>query len=254
MPPTNPSPDSGTSNLPRHVAVIMDGNGRWASRRRLPRFAGHKAGVEAVRGAVRVCSEKGIEMLTLFAFSSENWRRPAEEVGMLMGLFMTALDQEVRKLNENNIRLRIIGDRTAFSQALQDRIADAEAMTKGNSGLSLNVAANFGGRWDVVQATRRLAYQVQRGQLHPDDITEEMVGERTELGSELEPDLFIRTGGEKRVSNFLLWHLAYTEFYFTDALWPDFDRTAFESAIASYASRQRRFGRTSEQVAKAQAY
>jgi undecaprenyl diphosphate synthase len=254
LPPTNPLPDSGMSNLPRHVAVIMDGNGRWAGRRRLPRFAGHKAGVEAVRGAVRVCSEKEIAMLTLFAFSSENWRRPAEEVGMLMGLFMTALDQEVRKLNENNIRLRIIGDRTAFSQALQDRIADAEALTAGNSGLSLKIAANYVGRWDLVQAAKRLAHQAQRGQLDPEAISEEMLGGCTELGNELEPDLFIRTGGEKRVSNFLLWHLAYAEFYFTDALWPDFDRTAFEGALASYASRQRRFGRTSEQVAKAQAY
>jgi undecaprenyl diphosphate synthase len=246
------SPDKASEKLPKHVAIIMDGNGRWASRRRLPRFAGHKSGVEAVRNAVRVCREKNIGMLTLFAFSSENWRRPAEEVGMLMGLFMTALDQEVKKLHDNNIRLRIVGDRSAFNRALQDRIADAEALTVDNDGLSLVVAANYGGRWDITQATRKLAEQVQQGKLEPGDITEALLESHMCLSDSPEPDLFIRTGGEKRVSNFLLWQLAYTEFYFTDTLWPDFDRSAFEGALASYAGRERRFGRTSEQVVKAE--
>ena len=231
----------------------MDGNGRWASRRRLPRFAGHKAGVEAVRGVVRACREKNILVLTLFAFSSENWRRPAEEVGMLMGLFMTALDQEVKKLHENNIRLKVVGDRSAFAQALQDRIQAAEALTEDNTGLSLNIAANYGGRWDITQAVRTLARRVSQGELDSEAIDEQTVESCTALAGEPEPDLFIRTGGEKRVSNFLLWQLAYTEFYFTDSLWPDFDRSAFDGALASYAQRQRRFGRTSEQVAEAQA-
>lgn len=249
-----PDMDGPNANVPRHVAIIMDGNGRWANRRRLPRFAGHKAGVEAVRSTVRACSEKGISVLTLFAFSSENWRRPAEEVGMLMGLFMTALEQEVRKLNEYNIKLRIIGDRTAFSEALQRRIEDAEQLTGGNDGLELVVAANYGGRWDVTQAARAIAEQVADGQLDPAAIDEDVFGSRLCLANAPEPDLFIRTGGEKRVSNFLLWQLAYTEFYFTDTLWPDFDRSSFEGALASYASRERRFGRTGEQLVKASSY
>ena len=239
-------------NRPRHVAIIMDGNGRWANRRRLPRFAGHKAGVEAVRSTVRACRENGIGMLTLFAFSSENWRRPAEEVGMLMNLFMTALDQEVRRLHEYNIRLRIIGDRTGLNRGLQQRIAEGEALTSGNSGLSLVVAANYGGRWDITQAARTLAARARRGELEPETIDEDMMSSAMALAGELEPDLFIRTGGERRVSNFLLWQLAYTEFYFTETLWPDFDRSAFNAALASYAGRQRRFGQTSEQVADAQ--
>lgn len=237
---------------PRHVAIIMDGNGRWASRRRLPRFAGHKAGVETVKGVVRACGEKGIEVLTLFAFSSENWRRPQEEVGLLMGLFMTALEQQVRKLHEHNIRLRIIGDRSAFSAALQDRIEAAEALTGPNTGLNLVIAANYGGRWDVTEATRTIAERVHRGELEPDQVNAELVHSLLSLADLPEPDLFIRTGGEKRVSNFLLWQLAYTELYFTDTLWPDFDRQAFEGALASFATRQRRFGRTGDQVATAQ--
>jgi len=237
---------------PRHVAIIMDGNGRWASRRRLPRFAGHKAGVETVKGVVRACGEKGIEVLTLFAFSSENWRRPQEEVGLLMGLFMTALEQQVRKLHEHNIRLRIIGDRSAFSAALQDRIEAAEALTGPNTGLNLVIAANYGGRWDMIQATRTIAERVQRGELRPDQVDAELVQSLLSLADLPEPDLFIRTGGEKRVSNFLLWQLAYTELYFTDTLWPDFDRQAFEGALTSFATRQRRFGRTGDQVATAQ--
>ncbi len=237
---------------PRHVAIIMDGNGRWASRRRLPRFAGHKAGVETVRGVVRACGEKGIEVLTLFAFSSENWRRPQDEVGLLMGLFMTALDQQVRKLHEHNIRLRIIGDRCAFSRTLQERIEAAESLTRPNTGLNLVIAANYGGRWDVLQATRTIATRVRAGELDPDQVSSALLQSLLSLSDLPEPDLFIRTGGEKRVSNFLLWHLAYTELYFTDTLWPDFDRQAFDSALASFAMRQRRFGRTGDQVATVQ--
>jgi undecaprenyl diphosphate synthase len=241
-----------SENGPRHVAIIMDGNGRWASRRRLPRFAGHKAGVETVKEVVRACGEKGIEVLTLFAFSSENWRRPQEEVGLLMGLFMTALDQQVRKLHEHNIRLRIIGDRSAFSRTLQQRIEAAEALTGNNSGLNLVIAANYGGRWDVVQATRIIAARVGAGELNADEIDSALMQSLLSLSDLPEPDLFIRTGGEKRVSNFLLWHLAYTELYFTDTLWPDFDRQAFDGALASFATRQRRFGRTGDQVATVQ--
>jgi len=237
---------------PRHVAIIMDGNGRWASRRRLPRFAGHKAGVETVKEVVRACGEKGVEVLTLFAFSSENWRRPQEEVGLLMGLFMTALDQQVRKLHENNIRLRIIGDRSAFSRTLQQRIEAAEVLTGGNSGLNLVIAANYGGRWDVVQAARTIATRVSAGALSPDEVDSTLLQSLLSISDLPEPDLFIRTGGEKRVSNFLLWHLAYTELYFTDTLWPDFDRQAFDGALASFATRQRRFGRTGDQVATVQ--
>ena len=245
--------DEVESKLPRHVAIIMDGNGRWASRRRLPRFAGHKAGVDTVKGVVRVCGEKGVEALTLFAFSSENWRRPQEEVGLLMGLFMSALDQQVRKLAENNIRLRIIGDQHAFATVLRNRIREAEKLTSGNTGLTLVIAVNYGGRWDVTRACRQIASQVARGELSEEDVTSELVQRNLTLSDLPEPDLFIRTGGEKRISNFLLWQLAYTEFFFTDTLWPDFDRQAFEGALASYATRQRRFGRTGEQVTKAQA-
>ena len=191
-------------------------------------------------------------MLTLFAFSSENWRRPQEEVGLLMGLFMTALDQQVRKLHEHNIRLRVIGDRSAFSHTLQQRIEAAEALTGNNSGLNLVIAANYGGRWDVVQATRIIAARVGAGALNPDEIDSALMQSLLSLSDLPEPDLFIRTGGEKRVSNFLLWHLAYTELYFTDTLWPDFDRQAFDGALASFATRQRRFGRTGDQVATVQ--
>ena len=227
-----------SSKLPRHVAIIMDGNGRWATRRRLPRIAGHRAGVEAVRRVVQACGEKGIEALTLFAFSSENWRRPREEVGLLMNLFVSALEQEVKKLDENQVRLRVIGE--------------AEQLTADNQGLSLVIAANYGGRWDLTQAMRHLARRVERGEIGVEEIGPKMIQSSLCLSELPEPDLFIRTGGEKRVSNFLLWQLAYTELYFTDALWPDFDRQAFEAALASYTSRQRRFGRTGEQVLRAQ--
>lgn len=240
----HPDPD----RMPGHVAIIMDGNGRWANARRLPRVAGHRAGVDAVKEVVRACGARRVKALTLFAFSSENWRRPEEEVGVLMGLFMSALDSQVRKLHENNIRLSIIGDRSAFSGALQQRIADAEELTCGNTGLRLIVAANYGGRWDLTQAARRIAESVQRGELAPEQVDEAMLHRYLSLADVPEPDLFIRTGGEQRVSNFLLWQLAYTELYFTDTLWPDFDAGEFDLALASYARRQRRFGRTGEQV------
>jgi len=236
------------ARLPCHVAIIMDGNGRWAKRRHLPRIAGHRAGIEAVEGVVRACGEKRIEALTLFAFSSENWRRPEEEVGLLMGLFVSALESQVRRLHANGVRLRVIGDRSAFSKRLRGLIAEGEALTAGNTGLTLVVAANYGGRWDLTEATRALAARVERGELGPGDITADLIGQGICLADLPEPDLFIRTGGEQRISNFLLWQLAYTELYFTEVLWPDFDRTAFEEALASYARRQRRFGRTGDQV------
>jgi undecaprenyl diphosphate synthase len=238
------------ANLPRHVAIIMDGNGRWAKKRFLPRYAGHPAGVESVRQAVQLCTDLGIEVLTLFAFSSENWRRPQQEVGLLMELFIKVLDQEAEKLHRRNVRLKIIGDRSAFSSKLQDYITRSEALTKNNTGLQLIIAANYGGRWDIVQATQKLAVQVQKGLLNPQDITSEHLNQMTSLADVPEPDLFIRTGGEQRISNFLLWQLAYTEFYFTDTLWPDFKRDAFKLALSSFASRQRRFGQTGEQVEK----
>lgn len=234
--------------LPRHIAVIMDGNGRWARRRGLPRIAGHRAGVETVRGVVRACARRGIEVLTLFAFSSENWRRPAREVRLLMDLFVTALEEEARRLHEAGVRLRVIGERSAFPERLQRCIGDVELLTADNTGLTLVVAANYGGRWDIVQALRRLAERVAAGQLAPPAIDAALVGEGLCLADLPEPDLFIRSGGEQRVSNFLLWQLAYTELYFTDCLWPDFDERQFERALDSYASRQRRFGRTGEQV------
>lgn len=243
--------DDSDPRPPRHVAIVMDGNGRWARQRKLPRFAGHTAGVETVKGVVRACVEKGIEVLTLFAFSSENWRRPRDEVSMLMGLFISALDQQVKKLHENEIRLRIIGDRSAFKPALQKRIRDAETLTRDNGRLTLVIAANYGGRWDILEATRALARTVAAGALDPDDITEQLMSHHMSLKDLPEPDLFIRTGGEQRVSNFLLWDMAYTELYFTETLWPDFDRAAFDHALDSFARRQRRFGRTSEQVAAA---
>lgn len=234
--------------VPRHVAIIMDGNGRWAERRHLPRFAGHKAGVDALRVAVESAGRRGVKVLTVFAFSSENWRRPEEEVGLLMGLFLTALEQRVQELHENNVRVRVVGDRTAFNARLQQRIEEAERLTRANDGLQLIIAANYGGRWDVVQAARRVAEAVQSGTLAPGQVDLEVFASHLCLHGVPEPDLFIRTGGERRVSNFLLWDLAYTELYFTDTLWPDFDAEALDQALASYAARQRRFGQTGQQV------
>jgi undecaprenyl diphosphate synthase len=234
---------------PRHVAVIMDGNGRWAKQRRLPRFAGHKRGVEAVRAVVKNCAERGVKFLTLFAFSSENWRRPPEEVALLMQLFRGALQNEVRKLHRNGIRLKVVGDRTAFDPKIQSLIAEGEDLTGGNQALTLTVAANYGGRWDVLQAVNRfLREQSSRAK---ESIQESELSPYLAMSYAPEPDLFIRTGGEQRISNFLLWQLAYTELYFTDTLWPDFDAAALDAAFASYRSRERRFGRTSEQLGDA---
>ncbi len=235
-------------SLPRHVAIIMDGNGRWARQRSLMRTIGHREGAKTVRRVVKACGERGIEVLTLFAFSSENWRRPRPEVEVLMNLFLTTLRREIRRLHAANVRMRFIGDRSAFATALQDYIAQAEQRTAANTGLTLVVAANYGGRWDIAQASRRVADEVAAGRLRTDEITVELLHRYTCLADLPEPDLFIRTGGEQRVSNFLLWQLAYTELYFTDRLWPDFDVEDLDAACAAFASRQRRFGRTSEQV------
>ena len=237
--------------VPRHVAVIMDGNGRWASRRALPRHLGHRAGVRAVRATVEGCARRGVEALTLFAFSSENWGRPAEEVARLMELFVEAMDREVDELDRNGIRLRFIGDRGMLKPHLVERIAGAEARTAANGRMTLFVALSYGGRWDIVQAVRGLADQVASGTLRPADIDEELLARGLELGDAPEPDLFIRTGGEQRISNFLLWHLAYTELYFCDVLWPDFGDADLERAFGHFAGRQRRFGLTNDQVAGA---
>lgn len=236
--------------LPQHVAIIMDGNGRWAEKRGLPRFAGHKTGVETVRGIIQACIEKKIRVLTLFAFSSENWRRPKKEVGLLMELFLTALQREVRKLHENEVRLQIIGDKSAFDTRLQAHIEKAEQLTKDNQSLILNIAANYGGKWDITQAVKVLAQQVEAGELAAADVDEQQIANHLSLQQVDDPDLFIRTGGEQRISNFLIWQLAYSELYFTDTLWPDFDRNEFDKALASYAGRQRRFGHTGEQIEK----
>ena len=233
-------------DVPKHVAIIMDGNGRWARQRHLPRFAGHRRGVEAVRNVVKACAERGVGYLTLFAFSSENWRRPAEEVALLMQLFLSALENEVQKLHRNSIRLKVIGDRGRFGAKIRALIAEGERLTADNTGLTLTVAANYGGRWDILQALARLARE--RPGAAAAGVTEDALAPFLSMSYAPEPDLFIRTGGERRVSNFLLWQLAYTELHFTDTLWPDFDAAALDAAIASYRKRERRFGRTSEQV------
>jgi undecaprenyl diphosphate synthase len=231
------------TDVPRHVAIIMDGNGRWAKKRLLPRVGGHRRGVESVRATVKACAERGVEFLTLFAFSSENWRRPAEEVSLLMQLFIRALEQEVSKLDSNGIRFRVVGDISAFGDRIVELIHRAEELTRGNTGLTLTIAANYGGRWDILQAANKCR---EEDPVAP--ITEERLAAHLSMSYAPEPDLFIRTGGEQRVSNFLLWQLAYTELYFTDALWPDFDGATLEEAFASFRRRERRFGRTSEQV------
>lgn len=235
--------------VPRHIAIIMDGNGRWAKRRFLPRIAGHKRGVEAVRRVVSACGNRGVEYLTLFAFSSENWRRPAEEVSFLMRLFVLSLEQEVGKLHENGIRFRVIGDLSRFEPELTRLIRAAEELTANNDRLTLTIAANYGGRWDFLQAVKRMIGD--RPEIAT-SFSESDLAPYFALGHAPEPDLFIRTGGEQRISNFLLWQLAYTELYFTDVLWPDFDASALDVAIASYQQRERRFGRTSEQLPELQ--
>ncbi len=239
---TQDIPDA--SRVPTHVAIIMDGNGRWATSRYLPRVAGHAKGVEAVRGIVRACVERGIGYLTLFAFSSENWRRPAEEVSLLMRLFSTALEREVSKMHANGIRLRIVGDLSRFDAHLRQQIVEAEQRTAGNDRLTLTICANYGGRWDMLQAMSKAAV----AQPGITEFTEQDIAPHLAMAHAPEPDLFIRTGGEQRVSNFLLWQLAYTELYFTDTYWPDFNAASLDEAILSYQQRERRFGRTSAQL------
>jgi undecaprenyl diphosphate synthase len=229
---------------PRHIAIIMDGNGRWATARGLPRHAGHKAGVEPVRMSIRECMRNHVEALTLFAFSSENWGRPSEEVGALMGLFIEALDREIDELHDNGVRLSFIGDRQGFPVRLQARMAAAEQRTAANSALRLQVAVGYGGRWDIVTAARALAVRCTGGAMRPAEITQESFAGALQLGGLPDPDLFIRTGGEKRISNFLLWNLAYTELYFCDELWPDFDESGFRTALEFFAARERRYGLT----------
>lgn len=233
---------------PRHIAIIMDGNGRWASKKMMPRIIGHRAGVKTVRKIVEYCVKEKIEVLSLFAFSSENWRRPKKEVNMLMELFMATLQSQVNKLDNNNIRLRIIGDKSAFTEKLQAKIALAEQQTSNNTGLNLVIAANYGGRWDIAQAFQKISEKISLGELEAKEITEDVISQHISTSGLPEPDLFIRSGGEERISNFLLWQLAYTEFYFTETLWPDFDQKLFADAIDSFKSRQRRFGHTGEQI------
>jgi undecaprenyl diphosphate synthase len=231
-------PPPGSGGLPQHVAVIMDGNGRWAQRQ----------GLERVRELVAACGDHGIPCLTLFAFSSENWRRPEQEVRLLMDLFLTALGREVQKLHENNVRFRVIGDTARFGPRIGARIQQAERLTQDNTALTLMIAANYGGRWDIARAAGELARRAAAGEIRPEDITPESLEPHLSLNGCPEPDLFIRTGGEQRISNFLLWQLAYTELYFTPVLWPDFDRAQFEQALLSFAARERRFGMTGEQI------
>ena len=234
--------------LPQHIVVVMDGNGRWAKQRFMPRTAGHKAGVKATRKIVENCVSREIRALTLFAFSSENWKRPEQEVSTLMELFVTTLQTEVKSLHEQNVRIRFIGDCSAFSEKLQIKIQQATELTEKNNGLQLNIAVNYGGRWDIAQACQSIAELVQQGELKTIDINAELVDQYVCLSELPDPDLFIRTGGERRISNFLIWQLAYTELYFTDVLWPEFNDEELDRALNWYAGRQRRFGQTGDQV------
>jgi len=234
--------------LPAHVAVIMDGNGRWARSRGMPRQAGHRAGVKSARRIVEACARKGISALSLFAFSSENWQRPKQEVGMLMKLMVEALDREVEELASQGVKLRFIGEREQLSEAVRERMSRAEASTQHNQGLRLLIALSYGGRWDITQAAQAIAREVEAGTLRAADVVQGTIAERLALGAVPDPDLLIRTGGESRISNFLLWNLAYSELYFTDCLWPAFDQQEFDRALEFYANRQRRFGRTPEQT------
>jgi undecaprenyl diphosphate synthase len=234
--------------IPGHIAIVMDGNGRWAKKRNRPRSVGHQAGLKALKKTIRHCVRLGVKTLTVFAFSSENWNRPASEVSRLMELFLKALDKEVGELHKNGICVRFIGDLTALKPAIQTRMTAAQSLTAGNDRLVANVAINYGGRWDVVQACKRMAKAVRDGKLCLDEVDEVQFGHYTALAESADPDLLIRTGGEMRISNFLLWQTAYTELYFTPVLWPDFDEQALDKAIAAYQARERRHGRTSEQV------
>ncbi len=235
-------------SIPAHVCIIMDGNGRWAKKRLMPRTFGHKKGVETTRLAIEVFAQAGIKHLTLFAFSSENWNRPADEVETLMELFLQSLQKNTPELNEKGIRIRFIGDRSAFSQGLQDQIAATESITSDNRTMTLNVAANYGGQWDIANAARIIANKVVLGEIDADTIDPALLASELSLADTPDPDLFIRTGGEQRVSNFLIWQLAYTEFVFTDVLWPDFSDREMQAALREYASRQRRYGKTGDQV------
>jgi undecaprenyl diphosphate synthase len=243
-------PAAPDSRLPRHVAIIMDGNGRWAESRHRPRTLGHRAGARAVNSCIDTCLADGIQVLTLFAFSSENWRRPKDEVGALMQLFLRALDREVDELLRRGVQVRFIGERSAFAPELQERMTRAEAATAANRRLHLCIAANYGGRWDITQAMRAVADEVQSGRLRSADIDEARVAPFFSLHDLPEPDLFIRTGGEHRISNFLLWQMAYCELYFSEVLWPDFDAEALRAAFADFAGRERRFGMTGSQIAE----
>lgn len=238
------------TSLPQHVAIIMDGNGRWARQRFLPRVAGHKAGVESARQVVKNCAKRNIKVLSLFAFSSENWRRPAQEVSYLMELFLTGLEREVKMLHENNIQLRFIGDRARFNEKLRQKITEVENLTCKNSGMVLIIAADYGGRWDITQAVCKLTQEVEAGSLSSSAITPELISSKLSFGDLPDPDLFIRTSGELRISNFMLWQLAYSELYFSQTLWPDFDEKELDNALVQYADRERRFGRSSEQVSE----
>ena len=240
--------DIANQSMPKHVAIIMDGNGRWAQQRGKIRVAGHKAGVASVRQVVSIASRMGINALTLFAFSSENWRRPETEVSALMELFMFVLAREVRKLHDSNIRLRVVGDIHGFSERLQKKIREAEELTGSNTGMTLNIAANYGGRWDIVQATQKIAAKLANGFLMPEQIDEALLAEHLSMADIPDVDLLIRTGGDHRISNFLLWQIAYAELYFTPVLWPDFGEEQFLDAIASFVSRERRFGCTGDQI------
>jgi undecaprenyl diphosphate synthase len=240
-----------SKTIPHHVVIIMDGNGRWAKQRGQLRIAGHKAGVATLRNIVRECASRKIEALTVYAFSSENWKRPGAEVSRLFELFMTSLKKEVDELHKNNIRLRFIGDLKVFPANLQTQIAKATKKTEQNTGLQFTVAINYGGRWDITNAFRRLAIEIEAGRVTPDEIDEALITSYVSLSDVPEPDLFIRTGGEMRISNYLLWQTAYTELYFTECLWPDFDNKEFDAALSWYAGRERRFGCTSEQLKQA---
>jgi undecaprenyl diphosphate synthase len=237
-----------SQQVPKHIAIIMDGNGRWAKSRHQSRFMGHRAGVKSVEKIVKHCVKCEVEVLSLFAFSSENWRRPTKEVILLMELFAVALKQQTKRIHKNNTRLRVIGDISKFSKSLQKQIEEAQTITENNTGLTINVAANYGGRWDITRSVKQLAERVMEGSLKLEDITEQQITQGLITADLPEPDLFIRTGGEQRVSNFMLWQMAYTEFYFTDTLWPDFDEQVLDTAIASFNQRERRFGKTSEQL------
>lgn len=241
-------PAIAVQRLPQHIAIVMDGNGRWAEARHRPRTFGHHAGVQAVRAVVEACIRRGISTLTLFAFSSENWKRPIAEVNSLMELFMRAMDRELDSLHENGVRLAFIGDRCAFQIGISERMDTVEERTASNNRLRLNIAANYGGRWDVVQAVRALAIKVANGEVDASAIDEQSIQSHIALHDLPEPDLFIRTGGEQRISNFLLWQLAYSELWFTETLWPDFDAACLDQALNAFAQRERRFGRTGAQL------